>query len=115
VTDTVFAFSRGIYNTVSDGLSSVVYAGQDRKSPPSKNYKNKNNNNRKSGMFGFLFKLNPNAAQRTNQIRGRHINPWRPFWQFFNSNKKTEKKKLTWFQSLLYVETPTVGNKLLAG
>ena len=66
-------------------------------------------------MFGFLFKLNPNAAQRTNKIRGRHINPWRPFWQFLNSNKKTEKKKLTWFQSLLYVETPTVGNKLLAG
>ena len=126
VTDTVFAFSWGIYNTVSSGFSMVVNNGQ---SPPVKNYKNypygnqnnkdsnRNNNNKRSGVFGFLFKSPVNAMQRTNHVRGRHINPWRPFWEFINNNsnnKKNEKKKLSWFRSL-YVGTPTVGSKLLAG
>ena len=104
----------------------VVNNGQERKSPPVKSYKNypygdrnnkdsnRNNNNKKSGIFGFLFKITPNATQRTNHVRGRHINPWRPFWEFMDISKKNEKKKLSWFQSL-YVDTPTVGSKLLAG
>ena len=85
----------------------VVNNGQ---SPPVKSYKNypygnqnnkdsnRNNNNKKNGMFGFLFKSPLNAMQRTNHVRGRHINPWRPFWEFVNNsnnsnNKKNEKKK----------------------
>ena len=72
---------------------------------------NKNNKNSNSGLFGFLPKFNYNLSRQKNEFRGRNINPWRPFWQFITLEKKVEKKKNTWFQTLNF-QNQNIGNKL---
>lgn len=129
VTDTVFAFSRGIFNTVSDGFGTIINRGTEQpkngrnkmNKSYSSNKQNKmssktargssRNNNNNAGLFGFLSVFNSNRHK--NNIRGRHINPWRPFWQFLSpsSSKKVEKKSNSWLQALNF-QTQNVGNRI---
>ena len=126
VTDTVFAFGRGIFNTVSDGFGTIINRGTEPKNGRGKMNKNystsknrnsnksvrngsKNSNNGNNGLFGRFPLFNSNRHK--NNIRGRHINPWRPFWQFLFTSKKVEKKSNQWFQALNF-QTQNVGNRI---
>lgn len=105
VTSTVYAFGRGLANTLSDSVNSIVNRG----SSPSqiRNAKNKNNYNKKmnlknskknsnSNFFSNFFTSMTNYGSNNNpknpNYRGRNINPWRPFWQSFTYSSKSEKK-----------------------
>ena len=124
VTDTVFAFGRGVLNTVSDGFGTMINRGTDPSKSPNKTYKtysskNKNvkknrrdgNKNNGNGLFGFLPRFISNSDRIKNKIRGRNINPWRPFWQFITLEKKVEKKRTSWFEDIRR-QSQNVGNRL---
>jgi hypothetical protein len=113
VTSTVYAFSRGLANTISDNVNSMVNRG----SSPSqiRNAKNKNNYNKKmnfknskknsnkknsnsnyfTNFFTSMTNYGSNNHPKNPNYRGRNIDPWRPFWQSltFSSKSKTESKK----------------------
>jgi len=118
VTSTVFAFGKGLANTVSDNVNSMVNRGSSpnqirnakyknvyNKKMQSKNSKKNNFKNSKNGInnqnfitnfFTSMTNYGSNNHPKNPNYRGRNVDPWRPFWQSLSvpNKAKTENKKL---------------------